>query len=128
MPDSTAMLRMLIMLRNASGCITTKTPTITTSAAMIIISGRSVGSSDSPGGPAIAAAAGGGGAAGAGASAFAAGAGALAAAPLPASSTTSTTCPGFTLSPGFTFTSVTLPPMVDGTSRVALSVSSSRTA
>jgi hypothetical protein len=51
-----------------------------------------------------------------------------AAAPLAASSSTSTTWPGFTLSPCLTLISATRPPTVDGTSSVALSVSSSSTA
>ena len=45
----------------------------------------------------------------------------------PASSTTSTACPGLTLSPCLTRMSLTRPATVDGTSRVALSVSNSST-
>src|SRR5688572_13183583 len=48
------------------------------------------------------------------------------AAPAPLSSTVRTACPTLTFSPALTFTAVTLPLMLDGTSIVALSVSSSR--
>src|SRR5439155_19932159 len=53
--------------------------------------------------------------------------GAGAAADLPPSSTVRTTWPTLTLSPALTLTAVTRPATEDGTSMVALSVSSSRT-